>query len=264
MTSTLSSRPSPVDALVFVGLAAAAIECGDPGLTALAVALGAVAFGVVFIPHWAHRMADLVGVQTPAQRRRAFGVAACCCGAVGMGAVLPRYVDSRTRGGHSPLPLTPWLLASSVIEGVRNSLHLRPSPLASGPVEYWHAGVRTGAYFLLPRDGDGAAGAVVQVPRDALDGNGAPHAERGPVFRFEEAGTREVVLAEPSSGADGYPFNFTLRRPPGPPVAGRYWLVIRIYRGYDRDPDPERRTSLVEEVTALIDDSHGKAKALGR
>ncbi len=257
MTPLLTSRPNAIDAFVFAGLSAAGLQCGDPSVAAVAVALGALAFGVVFVPRWARAVTDLVGVKTRARRHRALGIAACCCGAAGLGATVPAFVRGPDRS-HAVVLTTPAVLAHDLVEDVRGSLR-EASPvfggsMASHAVELWFRGVKTGLFFVLPHAADSgrAERAEVEVPRDAVDIDGAAYPDAGVVLRYEEVeamcGAGPFV---PTGSA--YQFNVTIRAPAGPYIDGKYWVVIRIYRGYDEDRDPQKRASLLSEVTAVID-----------
>ena len=235
---------SPVDGCVLVGLVAAAVV-GDELVAPLAGALGGC-----FVVERLRGGRKLGLPARPRMTWRRARDAALVCVTVGIGVVgiLPVFYGGL--GGHGRRTAAAVVAlhhrASCWVYGLHAAMRATPRRLdsAAAPlIEFLYGGVGTGMYFAWPPglEGDDSAATSIEMPSVAVDRDGAPHPFRGPVFSLTDA-----------DGSSHYQFAFVVRRPPGPPIAGRYEATLRVYRNYFDDDDPEKRESEIETVTILV------------
>lgn len=216
-----SERWSAVDGFVLAALAAAAMSRAPWVVVALSVALG-LALVATRARGWARPAA--AGVRAgPALR-----VAWVCVvlGVCAVGLVPMSWTDrGRTKGGHAETVES--LLVQAIMETVRNSVRRDAAgpaaPAAAGRVvELRVAGRETGMYFALPRTAGGEA-RVVEMPRDAVDRDGAPHPDRALVFSADGPGAW-LLASDPQTRL--CELSFRVRRLE---IEGIYEVTVCVY-----------------------------------
>ncbi len=219
-----SARWSAVDGFVLAALAAAAMS----GATSVVVApAGALGFALVATRARGWARTDTAGVRAGPALRVAWVCAVLGVCAVGLVPVF-RIDRGRTKGGHSETVES--RLVQAIMESVRNSVRrdaagpvARAAPAAAGRVvELRVAGRETGMYFALPRTA-GSEARVVEMPRDAVDRDGAPHPDRAPVFSADGPGA-SLLASDPQTRR--YQLDFRVRRLE---IEGVYEVTVCVY-----------------------------------